>query len=81
MNTQCSFRFRSGTGLWLVEEIQRIEALATERLRCGVSDSSVRIGALALLQAAVQDVRGEVLAACATGRESAPYPPSEEIQS
>ena len=43
-------RFRAGDGKWLTDEIARIEREATERLRTGISRSSVQTGALALLK-------------------------------
>ena len=55
MNTQPniderSFRFRAGNTKWLTDEIARIEGLATERIRAGISHQSVQTGALALLK-------------------------------
>jgi hypothetical protein len=46
---QRSLRFRVGDK-WLTDEIARIEREATERLRTGISRSSVQTGALALLK-------------------------------
>lgn len=56
-----SFRFRTGKGQWLADEIARIEALATERLRAGVSYHSVQTGALALLNVVLGGVSGEAV--------------------
>jgi len=56
-----SFRFRTGTGRWLTDKIASIEALATERLRAGVSYHSVQTGALLLLKVALNHVSGELV--------------------
>jgi hypothetical protein len=47
-NHQC-FRFRTGKGQWLTDEIARIEEMATKRIQDGVSHHSVQTGARALL--------------------------------
>jgi hypothetical protein len=56
-----SFRFRIGKGARLTDEIASIEALATERLRAGVSYHSVQTDALALLKLALDRVTSELV--------------------
>lgn len=60
---QCSFRFRTGKDQWLTDQIACIEAVATERLRAGVSFHSVQTGALALLKMLLDGVSGELVEA------------------
>jgi len=56
-----SFRFRTGNGKWLADEIAHIETMATERLRAGVSYHSVQTGALVLLKMALERTTGELV--------------------
>jgi hypothetical protein len=55
------FRFRTTTGKPLTEVITRIEALAIDRLRAGVSAHSVQTGAEVLLQLAMEGVTVELV--------------------
>lgn len=55
------FRFRASCGGLLPDEIARIEALATEQLRAGVSFASVQAGALALLRLAISMADAELV--------------------
>lgn len=76
-----AFRFRAARGQPLAEEILRIEALATDSLRAGVSFASVQLGALAMLRGALEAVAGELvparhIPACAP----APEPPRYDSQ-
>ena len=55
-----AYRFRSGKSR-LIDEIARIESLASACLEEGVSLQSVHTGALALLRMAVEVVEGELV--------------------
>ena len=60
-NQQSSaYRFRSGKSK-LIDEIARIESLASACLEEGVSLQSVHTGALALLRMAVEAAEGELV--------------------
>ena len=66
MNTQSNterrcFRFRTGKGQSLTDEITAIEALATARIRAGVSCHSVQTGARALLKMLLEGVASEMV--------------------
>ena len=50
------FRFRTGKGRLLSDEVASIEELATQSLQSGVSYPSVQTGALELLKLAVDSV-------------------------
>jgi len=66
------YRFRTGRGVPLTEEIARIEALASDRLADGASHQSVQTGARALLNLALDRLSDEFI----PGSLSAPPVPT-----